>query len=294
VHGGAGTVPSARQRTEHAGAVRAALRCGFAALDRGADAAVIAAVTSMEEAAVLNAGRGATLDAAGRVTLDAGFMEGAALRFGAVGCVTRTVTPVVLAQGLSTEGEFGCFVVGPHADALVERFGAARCEPEDLVTPRALRTWQRRTRPDRAAHAADTVGAVALDRNGRVAAAVSTGGLSGKPPGRVGDSAIAGAGFWAEAPLGACVTTGIGEAMLREGTARRCVRLLAEGLTPARAAAEAVAEVSRVSADGASAVTPCGLILVTCDGGFAIAHTSPVMIAAYASPGRRAVVRSRW
>jgi beta-aspartyl-peptidase (threonine type) len=295
VHGGAGLVRTARERTEHAGAVRAALRCGLAAVDRGgAAAAVVAAVASMEEAPVLNAGRGATLDAAGHATLDAGFMEGRDLRFGAVGCVTRTVTPVVLARALSEQGEFGCFIVGRYADDLVDRYGIERCEPGELVSPQALRAWQRRARRVPAPRAADTVGAVALDREGRVAAAVSTGGLAGKPRGRVGDSAVAGAGFWAEEPLGACVTTGIGEAMLREGTARRSVRLLAEGVAPEHAAAEALAEASRLAADGAAAVTPCGLILVTCDGRFAIAHTSPAMIAAYASPGGRAVVRSRW
>jgi beta-aspartyl-peptidase (threonine type) len=132
------------------------------------------------------------------------------------------------------------------------------------------------------------VGAVALDARGRLAAAVSTGGLRGKPPGRVGDSGVVGAGFWAETPLGACVTTGIGEAMLREGTARRCVRLLAEGLEPAAAAAAALAELH-----DRFAKPHAGLILVTADGRIAIVHTSPLMPAGHAH-GDDVVVRARW
>jgi beta-aspartyl-peptidase (threonine type) len=213
-------------------------------------------------------------------------MEGSERRFGAVGCVTRTFNPVVLARALSRDGDFGRFVVGPAADALVGRVGAAPCLPAELITTQALDVWKKRAP---SARAADTVGAVARDADGRVAAAVSTGGLSHKPPGRVGDSAVAGAGFWAEQPLGACVTTGIGEAMLREGTARRCVRLLADGATPDEAAERALAELA--SGDLRPAA---GLILVTGDGRIAIAHTSPEMIAGYAQIGAPAVIRARW
>jgi beta-aspartyl-peptidase (threonine type) len=155
-----------------------------------------------------------------------------------------------------------------------------------LVAARALADWKRRRS---AKAAADTVGAVARDARGRVASAVSTGGLAGKPPGRVGDSAVVGAGFWAELPLGACVTTGIGEAMMREGTARRCVRLLAEGRTPAQAAEQSLKEVQSPHSR-----PPCGLILVACDARIAVAHTSPEMIAGYVRDGARAVLRARW
>jgi beta-aspartyl-peptidase (threonine type) len=275
-----------QRRRENIAAVCEAARRGVEALAHSASDAVVTAVAYMESETSLNAGRGAVLDADGHVTLDAGFMEGATRRFGAVGCVTRTANPVLLARGLSTEGEHGRFIVGRAADALVERFGATACAREDLVTPAAQRAWRERRH---AAAAADTVGAVALDENGRIAAAVSTGGLALKPDGRVGDSAVVGAGFWAEEPLGACVTTGIGEAILREGTARRCVRLLGEGWTPARAARKALGELRR-----ARSRPPCGLIVVTTDGRVAVAHTSPAMTAGIARMDAPAVVRTRW
>ena len=277
---------SARDRREHLAAVREALCRGFHALARGADEAVVAAVAFMEAETVLNAGRGATLNRNGRATLDAGFMEGDELRYGAVGCVTRTATPIVLARGLSTDGEFGRFIVGASADALVERYGASPCEPEDLVTERAKNNWRRATA---SAQVTDTVGAVAMDRHGRLAAAVSTGGLSRKPEGRVGDSAVVGAGFWAERPLGACVTTGLGEVMLREGTARRCVRLLADGSTSRQAAHRALQELSRQDSQ-----PPAGLILVSADGRVALAHTSPIMTAGYMRPDATPRVRTTW
>jgi len=286
VHGGAGAQPSNRDRRAHLAAVREALQRGSRSLSYSADEAVVAAVAFMEAETDLNAGRGATLDRDGRVTLDAGFMEGHDLRYGAVGCVTRTATPIVLARGLSSDGSFGRFLVGASADALVGRYGALPCEPEELVTERARSVWRRATA---AALATDTVGAVALDQHGRLAAAVSTGGLSRKPAGRVGDSAVVGAGFWAEQPLGACVTTGIGEAMMREGTARRCVRLLAEGCTPQSAARKALEELSRGDSHPAA-----GLILVSAEGAVVLAHTSPVMNAGYVRPEENPRVRTVW
>jgi L-asparaginase / beta-aspartyl-peptidase len=288
VHGGAGALASDRDRRIHTRAVREALQHGLERLESGAAAAVLAAVSYMESETVLNAGRGATLDVSGRVTLDAGFMDGRTLRFGSVGCVTRTPNPIILAHALSRDGTYGRFLVGASADALVERVGAPLCSPEDLITHRALEVWRGRRNKERLV-SADTVGAVALDAEGQVAAAVSTGGLSRKPAGRVGDSAVVGAGFWSENRLGACVTTGIGEAMLREGTARRCVKLLAGDLSPADAAQTALEELS-----DRHKRAPAGLILVTSDGAFAIAHTSPAMTAGLAGPGRRVTVRSRW
>lgn len=287
VHGGAGAKPSDRVRRRHLAAVREALRRGCSALARSADEAVVAAVAFMEAETDLNAGRGATLDCEGHASLDAGFMEGDELRYGAVGCVMRTSTPIVLARALIADGEFGRFIAGASADALVHRYGAPPCQPDDLITERAKRNWRRAN--GASAHLADTVGAVAVDRSGRLAAAVSTGGLSGKPAGRVGDSAVVGAGFWAERPLGACVTTGIGEAMMREGTARRCVRLLAEGSTPEEAAHRALRELSRRDSYPAA-----GLILVTAEGRVVLAHTSRVMSAGHVRPGADPRVRMTW
>lgn len=288
VHGGAGVAPSPRDRRLFIAAVREALRRGSQALARGAEDAVVAAVEFLEAESILNAGRGATLDREGRVMLDAGFMEGTHLRFGAVACVTRTPTPIVLARALSGDGEFGRFIAGASADALVARYGVLACAPDGLITKRARQAWTRSVERGGGA-ATDTVGAVGLDARGRLAAAVSTGGISLKPSGRVGDSAVVGAGFWAEAPFGACVATGIGEAMLREGSARRCVRLLGDGMTPQRAALIALAELSRGGSH-----PPAGLIVVASDGRAALVHTSPTMTAGIWRLGARVTVRTRW
>lgn len=304
VHAGAG-----RDLGEERGAfldgVRTALQRGLEALPLGASAAVREAVVSMEACEVLNAGRGAVLDVDGNVRLDAGFMEGMARRFGAVTGVTRTAHPVLLAEHLTSVGEYGGFLAPPAVDELVTAIGAPRCEPAELVTERArrrhteaLRLRARSTeragdadetredgdgastaRSATADDSCDTVGAVALDANGHLAAAVSTGGVALKQRGRVGDSPVVGAGFWACNDAGACVTTGVGEVLLRQATARRCIALLAAGATPADAAAAALAETVDYGGDRRG---PCGLILVSPEGAVCIRHTSAVMPAGWA------------
>ena len=288
VHGGAGGHNAGADSFAYIEAVEAALDHGAAALKDGARAAVLAAVTYMEKDTILNAGRGATLDAEGNVALDAGFMDGASRRFGAVGGVTRTPTPILLAERLSGDGEFGRFLAGAAANARLEDYGIERCEPADLVTRRARRAWAERT-SERRARPADTVGAVALDAAGNLAAAVSTGGVSFKPAGRIGDSCVVGAGFWAENGRGACVTSGVGEAMLREGTARRAVRLIGNSMSTTNACLQALGEL----ADERSR-PPCGLILLSSEGELAIAHSSEEMPAGYARVGTPPVVHGRW
>lgn len=288
VHGGAGRQSSRLDRKRYRATVSGALDAGLRELARGADDAVQAAVEHMERDDALNAGRGSVLDADGRVLLDAGFMEGASRRYGAVACVSRCLTPVVLARRLSMDGDYGRFIVGEAADELAVRWGIAACEPVDLLTPRARERHQARVAcgngtPDLARRGCDTVGAVALDAGGHLAAAVSTGGLACKPRGRVGDSAVVGAGFWADDGVGACVTTGIGEVLLRQGTARRCVDLIAAGRSPATAARIALAELSDHDGDQRGAG---GVIVVAVSGRAAAAHTTEAMPAGSGRPGQ--------
>jgi beta-aspartyl-peptidase (threonine type) len=303
VHAGAGR-ELGEERAAFLEGVRAALGRGLAALPLGASAAVREAVVSMEACEVLNAGRGAVLDVDGHVRLDAGFMEGMARRYGAVTGVTRTPHPVLLAEHLTTVGDYGAFLAPPAVDELAAAIGAPLCEPADLVSERASRRHAEALRlraqsaegsleqddgsedaggtdPPRSTisdDACDTVGAVALDANGHLAAAVSTGGVALKQRGRVGDSPVVGAGFWACNDAGACVTTGVGEVLLRQGTARRCIALLAAGATPADAAAAALAETVDFDGDRRG---PCGLILVSPEGAVCIRHTSAVMPAGW-------------
>ena len=294
VHGGAGALESEEDRRQYLHGVAAALDAGRAGLPRGARAAVLAAVVHMERETIMNAGRGAALARDGTAALDAGFMDGASRRYGAVTGVTRCLTPVLLADRLAQEGEWGRFVGAPGSDALAGEFDVPACEPDELLTERARGIWERRCadarQPGRSPWL-DTVGAVALDAQGHVAAAVSTGGMSLKRAGRVGDSPVVGCGFWADDRAGACVSTGLGEVLLREGTARRCVQLVASGTPPEGAARQALAELSDFPGDerGAS-----GLILVTRTGAVVLDHSSREMSGGWARPGGGSRVTHQW
>ena len=259
-----------------------ALEAGLAHLDESAHAAVRAATMYMESHTIMNAGRGAALASDGAAALDAGFMDGATRRYGAVTGVRTAENPILLAEHLTTDGDYGRFVAPPEVDELVGLVTCGACEPEHLITERAHAIWARRRAPDverrQATPYLDTVGAVAVDARGRTAAAVSTGGMSLKRRGRVGDSPVVGGGFWADDRAGACVTTGVGEALMREGTARRCVQLVADGRSPDEAARQALAELVDFPGDvrGAS-----GLIFVTSDGEACLDHNSDEMSAAW-------------
>jgi beta-aspartyl-peptidase (threonine type) len=284
VHGGAGLAAAQGDRARYLEAIEGALERGLAALARDATSAVLAAVCYMEAETELNAGRGATLDREGNVTLDAGFMDGRNLRFGGVAGVTRCMNPVLLAHRLSSDGDYGRLLGGAAADDLALRLSIAVCSPADLVTERAKDAYRRRAQRGIVAVPSDTVGAVALDGHGHLAAAVSTGGTSMKP-------AVVGAGFWADDRVGACVTTGVGEVLLRQGTARRAASLLAGGHEPEDAARHALAELKDSPDDVRG---PAGLILVTRSGAVALDHSSPEMPAGYARPGVEARVALTW
>jgi len=251
---------------------------------------VLAAVAYMEESSLLNAGRGAVLDAAGNVSLDAGFMDGATRRFGGVTGVRRHATPVRIAAALSDDGDFGRFLMGDAADEAGRLAGLTMTDPEDLVTERARRRERERT-VDSTAPRGDTVGAIALDAHGHLAAAVSTGGLAGKRIGRVGDSPVVGAGFWADDGAGAAATTGIGEALLRQGTARRAVALISGGLG-ARAAARRVLD--ELAAESEACVGIAGIIVLDTRAEAGIDHDAPAMAAGWIHPDGQPHVRMQW
>ncbi|MGQ0553509.1 MAG: isoaspartyl peptidase/L-asparaginase [Planctomycetota bacterium] len=307
VHGGAGSLPCEEDRQQYLQGVAGALAAGCTGLAESAEAAVLAAVSHMEAHTIMNAGRGSVLDEEGQVRLDAGFMEGARRRYGAVTGLRNCLFAARVAARLAEEGDYGRFVAPPGSDRLAASFGLPVCDPAELITERALRLWRERKAAEEAQGAAesgrapaaaakrgpylDTVGAVALDAQGRLAAAVSTGGMSLKRIGRVGDSPIAGAGFWADDRSGACVTTGVGEVLLRQGTARRTVQLLASGLTPAGAAAAALAELSDYPGDDRG---DSGLILLGADGQLVLAHSSQEMSGGYQRPGQEPRIGHLW
>ena len=228
IHGGCGVM--AREELDEASWAAArhdlarALRAGWDVLRAGgaAVASVEAAVMVLEDSPHFNAGQGAALNADGRAALDAAIMDGATRAAGAVSAVERTRNPVALARALMEAGK-SVMLTGPAADRFAETQGLALMEPGYFITERQQQALARMRAHEaagtaRAASEAEkhgTVGAVALDAQGHLAAATSTGGYTNKPAGRVGDSPIIGAGTYARDGACAVSGTGAGEFFIR-------------------------------------------------------------------------------
>ncbi|MEC7519798.1 MAG: isoaspartyl peptidase/L-asparaginase [Myxococcota bacterium] len=239
VHGGAGDVPLAK-RPVHAEGCKRASEEGLRVLLETGDPleAAIAAVVMLEDDPLFNAGTGACLTSDGTLELDASVMEGARLGVGAVTCLPAYTNPIRIADAVRRDGKHA-FYAAEGAARFAERAGFARAADEDMITDAARRRLEQvlAGEADRG-WAGSTVGAVACDPSGRVAAATSTGGTVGKTPGRVGDTPLVGAGTWADDRAGACSTTGIGEQIMRFALARHAAELLRAG-APAQEAADA-------------------------------------------------------
>ena len=213
-------------------ALLAAARRGREVLEGAGSAldAVIAAIVMMEDDPLFNAGYRSALNADGEVEMDASVMvfplaeptagangkPGGLMGAGAVAGIRRVQNPVLLAHAVMTQTPH-VLIIGAAAERVAVRAGIRMCRPEDLITDRARARWQ--TYMEAIADHG-TVGAAALDSQGRLAAATSTGGITGKMPGRVGDSAIIGAGTFA-GPGGAASATGVGEAIMKATYAAR-------------------------------------------------------------------------
>ena len=269
VHGGAGADPGGRE--ELRGGMREAVAAGWRALAEGGTAldAVEAAVRSLEDHPRFNAGRGSVLTAAGTVETDASIMEGDQLRNGAVAAVSGVRNPISLARQILEAGRHSLFA-GPGALARARELGVPLCDPGELVTEHQRRRL--------AALQAGTVGAVALDRLGTIAAATSTDGMAGKLPGRVGDSALIGCGTYAESTLGGVSCTGDGEAIIRVTLARRARDILKSVGEPGHACEVALSVlVEEGRGQG-------GLILVDWRGRVGWARSTILMPVGYMSP----------
>jgi beta-aspartyl-peptidase (threonine type) len=269
VHGGAGADPT--QAAEFREGVRAAVLAGWRVLageGRALDA-VEAAVRVLEDDPRFNAGRGSVLTSAGTIEMDASIMEGDRLECGAVAAVSRVANPITLARHVLEERRH-VLLVGEGAHAFAQAVGVPACDPVSLVTDRQ--------RARLAVRGGGTVGAVALDRHGTVAAATSTGGMVGKRPGRVGDSALIGCGTYADSTLGGVSCTGSGEAIIRTVLARRALDYLKEADDPdyaAKVAVDLLVEEGR--GEG-------GLILVDWRGRVGSAQSTVLMPVAWMSP----------
>ena len=250
IHGGCGAIPKAELTPELDLAARAALeralKAGYAVLTAGGPAidAVAEAVVVMENDPVFNAGYGAALNEGGFHELDSSIMEGKAGRAGAVAGARQIRNPVKVVRMLA-EASDPLLLIGEAADAWAREHGFETVDNSSFTTPsrqEALQRMLERGRqgtlaaaPERDKHG--TVGAVALDRHGHLAAATSTGGYTAKPVGRVGDTPIIGAGTWADDRTCAISGTGKGELFIRRALGHEIhARMLYQGTTLAKAA----------------------------------------------------------
>ena len=198
IHGGAGAVRKTEmtpgRAAQYRNALAQALEAGNAVLQSGGAAleAVTAAVVTMEDSPLFNAGRGAVYNADARQELDAAIMDGKTLRAGAVTCVERIRNPVLAARAVM-EHTRHVLLAGKGAERIAKRQGLRFEKKEYFATPARLAALKRNLQSHHG-----TVGAVALDREGNLAAATSTGGYTGKLAGRVGDSPLVGAGTYAD------------------------------------------------------------------------------------------------
>jgi len=293
-HGGAGALPPSvgTERSERKRAMLEAVRRGADILKGGGSAldAVVATIVALEDHPLFNAGTGSLLTIDGSIEMDASVMvagdttepgeevPGAGrIAAGAVGAVGRVRNPILLARAVM-ENTRHVLMVAQGAERLARRAGVPMCANEDLITDRARARWRKWQESVRlgiagAAPGHGTVGAVAIDARGTIAAATSTGGVPGKIAGRVGDSAMIGAGTFADLAGGASAT-GYGEAIILTGLCREAVRLLGS-TAPALVAERAITGLlGGANAEG-------GIILVDRRGRIGFAHNAAMQVALY-------------
>jgi beta-aspartyl-peptidase (threonine type) len=295
VHGGAWAIPD-DAAAAHENGVRNALEAGHRILTRGGTAidAVEAAVIVLEDDPTFDAGRGSFLTSDGRVQLDALLMDGGRMKAGGVACVERLRNPIKAAR-LVLEQSPHVYFVGVGAEEFAQSHGMALIENTELVLDRErerLKVARQREaaglvdatfsglEDDKGPETAipriidsshDTVGAVALDTHGNIAAATSTGGTLNKTPGRVGDSSLIGCGCYADNLSAAVSLTGWGEPIMKLVLGKWATDRVAAGTAPEFAAREAISYLhNRLGGHG-------GIILLGPDGRFGMAHNTPAM-----------------
>ena len=303
IHGGAWAMPNDEMEAHERGIAKA-LDTGYAVLERGGTAvqAVEAAIVVMEDDEAFDAGRGSYLTRDGRVQLDALLMNGENLRAGGVACVEHLPNPIKAARLVLDESPH-IYFVGIGAERFATAHGMRLCDNMDLVIPREQRRLYAAQEAESRGHrdttfsggsassggsafssdstlpamppdpmlSHDTVGAVALDAHGNLAAGTSTGGTLNKAPGRVGDSSLIGCGCYADNLSAAVSLTGWGEPIMKLVLGKWAVDRVAAGYSPQKAASSAIAYLfDRLGGHG-------GVILLGPDGEIGIAHNTPRM-----------------
>ena len=268
--------------TAHEDGIADALAAGYTLLEQGASAvdAVEAAVALMEDDETFDAGRGSFLTRDGRVQMDALLMNGENLRTGGVACVERIRNPIHAAR-LVLDKSPHVYFVGTGAERFARQHGMMLCDNMELVIPREQERLYKAQAAERAGlpdetfsgsfDSHDTVGAVALDVHGNIAAGTSTGGTLNKAPGRVGDSSLIGCGCYADNLTAAVSLTGWGEPIMKLVLGKWAVDRVAAGASPDEAAHGAIDYLfERLGGHG-------GIILLGPDGRVGLAHNTPRM-----------------
>lgn len=283
VHGGAWDIPADQHEAHRKGCDKAAEE-GYAILSRGGSSldAVEAAVRSLEEDPTFDAGRGAFLNAEGEVELDAIIMEGDQLRLGSVAAVQHILHPVSLARAVMERTEHA-MIVGDGALRFARAIGMETVEVPELLTCRELERWKvlrakkafetREVFEDQNSRSPrkGTVGAVAMDGKGTIAAATSTGGTPNKMSGRVGDSPLVGCGNYADSRSAGVSCTGWGEPIMKVTLARRVCEGVERGLSALESARQAISYLE-ARVDGLA-----GIIVLDKAGNVAHAYNTPFM-----------------
>jgi beta-aspartyl-peptidase (threonine type) len=299
IHGGAGVISRASMSAENERAYRAdlerAVDAGYAVLDKGGSSldATVAAVRILEDSPLFNAGKGSVFNHAGINELDAAIMDGATQKAGAVAGVQHIRNPIELAR-MVMERTPHVMLSGDGAEEFALEQGVTLVPGSYFYTERRwkqLEDAQKAEKSERVASADEdigffsTVGAVARDKNGNLAAATSTGGMTNKRWGRIGDSPIIGAGTYADNATCAVSATGSGEYFIRAVVAHEiCARVRLSGVTAAQAARDVIqGKLKDIGGDG-------GVIVVDKDGALSLEfNTEGMFRAARDSKGRREV-----
>ncbi|MEH2436554.1 MAG: isoaspartyl peptidase/L-asparaginase family protein [Nostoc sp.] len=275
VHGGAKTITDDKVAANNAGCT-AAVEAGWAVLISGGSAteAVEAAIRVLEADQTFNASLGATLNSDGEVELDAAIMEGS-LSWGAVAAVQGIRHPISVARKIMDDKPR--LLVARGAERFAADCGAEMCKKENLI---ADEQWQQWKEDQKVIDRPNTIGCVALDASGILAAGTSTGGTTKQQQGRVGDTALVGCGLYADNKIGACSTTGDGESIIPVVLAKTAIDFLSGDRHPDEAAQMAIdALVSKVKGEA-------GCILIDRQGRVGWAYNSSHMACAYMTEGQ--------
>jgi beta-aspartyl-peptidase (threonine type) len=289
VHGGAWDIPDEAVDASKAGCLRA-LNAGWSVLKNGGHAldSIEAAVMVLEDDPVFDAGYGSHLTLDGHVECDAIIMEASTLRAGSVAGLRRIKNPIRAARSVLEKCPH-MMLVAEGAERFAGQHGVPLCDPEDLISPAEREAWLRCSEDSHAAehhrgHEQGTVGAVALDAQGRLYAATSTGGTCCKLPGRVGDSPLVGCGCYADAETGGVSSTGYGEAIMRVVMAKTATDFLRPASSTPMRAAQAAVQLLANRGRGTG-----GLILLDKNGHPGFAFSTPRMAYGYVKDGAQFV-----